>query len=292
VQNFLAELPVEPESSLNLDSIVVPQTQARRYFDPDKLKQLIDSVRQYGILEPLLVRPIPGKPDKYELVAGERRYRAAKALNLPTVPVVIRELSDEDALALSLVENLAREDLNPVEETEAILTLLEIELKLERDEVVSLLYRLENECKGKTTHNVMGSEKEQQIQSLFQGLGQNCLSFISNRLPLLNLPEDILDAIKQGSIAYTKAKAVAKVKDESLRKQLLNEAISSNLSLTQIKERIKALQSSEPKNTPQKTIDLTVKRIKSAKLWETAPHKWERVQSLLRDIEELLSEET
>jgi ParB family chromosome partitioning protein len=292
VQNFLAELPVEPESSLNLYSIVVPETQARRYFDPDKLKQLIDSIRQYGILEPLLVRPIPGKPDKYELVAGERRYRAAKALNLPAIPVVIRELSDENALALSLVENLAREDLNPVEETEAILTLLEIDLKLERDEVVSLLYRLENESKGKTTHNVMGSEKEQQIQSLFQGLGQNCLSFISNRLPLLNLPEDILDAIKQGTIAYTKAKAIAKVKDESLRKELLNEAISSNLSLTQIKERIKALQSSHQENTPQKTIDLTVKRLKSAKLWETSPHKWERVQSLLRDIEELLSEET
>lgn len=73
VENFLAELPAEPESSLALNLIIVPERQPRRYFDPDKLKQLVDSVRQHGILEPLLVRPAPGKLNKYELVAGERR---------------------------------------------------------------------------------------------------------------------------------------------------------------------------------------------------------------------------
>lgn len=203
-------------------------------------------------------------------------------------------MNDENALTLSLVENLAREDLNPVEETEGILTLLEIELKLERSEVISLLYRWENEHKGKTTHNVMGSQIEQQIQSLFEGLGQTCLSFISNRLPLLNLPEEILEVLREGKLAYTKAKAIAKVKDEAARTELLSKAIASNLSLNQIKEQIKALQSSPTESspteiTPKQKIDLIAKRIKSSKLWETDPNKWEQLQSLLQEIEELLS---
>lgn len=290
VQNFLEELPTEPESSLALEAIVLPTSQPRRYFDPDKLLQLANSIREHGLLEPLLVRTIAGNPHQYELVAGERRYRAALSLNLPTVPVVIRDLTDQEALALSLVENLAREDLNPVEETEGILCLLEIELGLERHDVTSLLYRLENEQKGKTTHSVMGSEMGEQVFSVFEGLGQNWLSFTSNRLPLLKLPEEILEVLRQGKIAYTKAKAIAKVKEEGARQALLEEAVNADLSLSQIKERIHSLHSSSVIITPQKQIELTAKRLKSSKLWESDPQKWEQLQSLLKEIEEFLSD--
>ena len=134
VQSYLADLPSEPETSVSLAEISLPSSQPRRYFDREKLSQLAASIQSHGILEPLLVRPFN---NKYQLVAGERRYRAAQLVGLDTVPVVIRELSDEQALLLSLVENLAREDLNPVEETEGILTLLEMELNLDRAEVVS-----------------------------------------------------------------------------------------------------------------------------------------------------------
>jgi ParB family chromosome partitioning protein len=288
VQNYLSDLPTEPESSLSLNAIVISESQPRRYFDADKIEQLADSIREHGILEPLLVRPLPQKTNLYELVAGERRYRAATSLNLPTVPVVVRELNDQQALTIALVENLAREDLNPVEEAEGILTLLGIELGLERSEVTSLLYRLENEQKGKITRNVMGSEKGQQVQELFAGLGQNWLSFTSNRLPLLNLPEDILDVLRTGKLAYTKAKAIAKVKDEKARGKLLEDAIALNLSLSQIRERIKELQSSPQASKPQKIVDTTAKRIKSAKLWESDPEKWEQLQSLLQEINKLI----
>ncbi len=123
--------------TLPLAQIKLSPTQPRRYFDPDKLEQLTQSVKEHGILEPLLVRSLPDK--KYELVAGERRYRAATAAGLTEVPVVVKELTDFDALQLALIENLQREDLNPVEETEGILQLLAMMLDSEREGVISLL---------------------------------------------------------------------------------------------------------------------------------------------------------
>ena len=89
----------------------MPKKQPRRYFDPDRQAQLIKSVQEHGILEPLLVRPLAD--GLYELVAGERRYRAAQELGLKEVPVVIREFDDKQALQVALIENLQREDLNP-----------------------------------------------------------------------------------------------------------------------------------------------------------------------------------
>jgi ParB family transcriptional regulator, chromosome partitioning protein len=104
--------------------------QPRHYFDPEKLEQLVQSIAQHGILEPLLVRPL--ETNQYELVAGERRYRAALKLGLSEVPVVIRQLNDEEATQLALIENLQREDLNPIEETEGILQLLAFKTRSER----------------------------------------------------------------------------------------------------------------------------------------------------------------
>ncbi|MGB5709559.1 MAG: ParB/RepB/Spo0J family partition protein, partial [Waterburya sp.] len=177
----------------------------------------------------------------YELVAGERRYRAAQAAELTEVPVTIRELSDEEALSIALVENLQREDLNPVEETEGIVTLLRIQLKESPETVISLLYRMDNEQKKKVTNNVIGNTEKQKIESVFASLGQNWQSFVNNRLPLLKLPDEILEVLRQGKIAYTKARAIAKIKDEQQRNNLIDEAVTKNLSLAQIKEKIKAL---------------------------------------------------
>ncbi len=238
VTDYLSDLPTDPETTLPIDSIVVDESQPRRYFDPEKLQQLADSIKKHGIIEPLLVRL---KGTTYFLVAGERRYRAAKLVGLSTVPVVIRELSDEDALALALVENLVREDLNPVEETEGILSLLGLELKISISETKSLLYRWDNEAKGKATNNVIGSEQKEQIEGVFQGLGLSWQSFVNNRLPLLKLPLPLLEAIRKGTIAYTKAKAISTVKDETLQQELLESAIAQKLSLTEIKQRVKVL---------------------------------------------------
>ena len=100
------------------------------------------------------VRPL--EDGTYELVAGERRYRAAKELGLVEVPVVIREMSHTEALQFGLIENLQREDLNPVEETTGILRLLALRLDYSEEGIVALLYRMMDEVKGKVPHNVMG----------------------------------------------------------------------------------------------------------------------------------------
>jgi len=274
-----------------IDSITLPPSQPRRYFDPMKMEQLIESVKAHGVLENLLIRPLPDKDSSYELIAGERRYRAARSAGLKEVPVTIRSLTDEQALQISLVENLLREDLNPVEETEGILQLLAIRLNVPREEVTSLLYRMRDEQRGKVPHNVMGNEQGQTLQAVFEELGSiTWESFVSNRLPLLNLKEDIKDALQTGKIAYTKATALARLKDEAARQSLLEEAIEQDLSLSQIRERIKALQPKTEISSPSSQFDATTRRLKAAKLWEN-PKKWKRVQALLQKLEALIEEE-
>src|SRR4028119_107617 len=103
------------------------------------MRVLVESVKKDGVLQPILVRSVG---DKYELVAGERRYRAAREAGLTDIPAVVREMSDSEAVRFALMENLQREDLNPVEETEGILELLSITLELTTDEVPLLLQQL------------------------------------------------------------------------------------------------------------------------------------------------------
>ncbi len=275
--------------SVDTEKIQLPQQQPRRYFDPQKMEQLVQSVKEHGILEPLLVRPLAN--GNYELVAGERRYRAAREAGLVAVPVVVRELSDEEALALALIENLHREDLNPVEETEAILQLLALKLRIDVPEVSSLLYRMQNAVAGKITDNVIGNPEGEVVKEVFAGLGlMEWESFTANRLPLLRLPEEILEALRSGRIEYTKAKAIARVKDEAERKSLLSEAIASQLSLTQIKERLKAKQPSTERGELQTRWDATTRQMKKSPLWDD-PKKRQKIESLLAQLEALLVQE-
>jgi DNA-binding transcriptional regulator YiaG len=115
-------------------------------------------------------------------------------------------------------------------------------------------------------------------------------SFTSNRLPLLNLPADLLDALRAGRIEYTKAKEIAKFESESERQELLEEANTSSLSLSQIRERVKASQSPPDRGEFAERIDATTKRVKKSKVWEN-PSKRSRLESLLKQLEELISEE-
>ncbi len=320
-------------SLVKLSDIHRQREQPRRYFDPQALQELVASIKVHGILQPLLVRPLP--QGGYELVAGERRYRAASEAQLSEVPVVVKELDDESALSISLIENLQREDLNPLEETEGILQLLAIKFKSEIDKVPRTLYRLQKglknqdnelssepiiESKGEdspaelgsaarevrdeeeSSHNVMGNNESGQsnivqselaiVEEVFKGLGlMNWESFVKNRLPLLNLPEDIKLVLREGQIAYTKAKAIASLKDEVQRAALLAEAIDKQLSLSQIKERIKELQSaspSQPKEIPDR-LKAAYQQVKKTRIWEDKK-KRRQLETLLNKLEALISQ--
>jgi ParB family chromosome partitioning protein len=254
------------------------------------LEELVTTVKEHGVLEPLLVRPTE-KSNQYELVAGGRRYRAAQRADLTEVAVIVLSLTDSQALEVALIENLQREDLNPLEETEGILRLLAMKLSIPYEEVISLLYRLQKEVKGKVAHNVVGESEREMVKAVFSSLGLVTFeSFVSHRLPLLNLPSGIRDALQSGKIAYTKAQVLARVKDPELRKALLEEALAFDLSLSQIKERIKASTSQpEPTSLEAKAKD-TIRRFHKAKLWQN-PAKKKKFERLLEKMEALLAEE-
>ena len=269
---------------LSIASICLPTSQPRRYFDPDKQSQLVASVKEHGIIEPLLVRPLPD--GKYELVAGERRYRAAREIGLKTIPIVVRELNDDEALQLALVENLQREDLNPIDETEGILQLLALQLQIPSDKVVLLLYNIQNQQKGKTTRNVAGSSEMETVGSVFETIGQTLETFVRHRLPLLNLPSEVLETLRQGKIAYTKAQAIARLKDEEARQTLLDEAIEGDLSLTQIKSRAKELVPAK-EDTKEPDLKHRAKQLAKSKAWDD-PKKRKKLASLLAQLEKVL----
>ena len=290
---------------VSLSEIHLRQQQPRRYFDPQALKELIDSVKTHGLLQPLLVRPLPS--GGYELVAGERRYRAATECSLTEVPVVVRELSDDMALQLSLIENLQREDLNPVEETSGILALLALRLETEVEEVKSLLYRMKNSLDtlqkesgdegGQSRRNVSPNSDEakaQVVKEVFERLGGlNWLSFTTSRLPLLNLPDEILAALLRGQIAYTKARALARVKDDKERGQLLGSALANNWSLSQIKEQLKehTIANKTPKEPSALQLSERLKaayqKVKKSRIVEE-PKKQKQLEALIVKLEALL----
>lgn len=277
---------------VNISQITLPKSQPRRYFNPQKLQELSASIKEHGILEPLLTRPLNGQ---YELVAGERRYRAAKLAGLTQIPIVVKQLTDQEALQLALIENLQREDLNPVEETQGILGLLAIQLNTNVKDVISLLHRMQNEAAGKVTQNVLGSAQGQVIQNVFDSLALiSWESFVTSRLPLLKLPPEILDALQNGKIAYTKASAIARVKNADQRHQLLEESIKQQYSLSQIKTRIKQIQAPAKHSTPSaslnRRVDRVYKAVKRSTIWSN-PKKQRQLEKLLTSIENLLESE-
>jgi ParB family chromosome partitioning protein len=275
---------------LPLSQISLPQAQPRRYFDSQAMQSLIESIKQHGILSPLLVRP-KGQ-DLYELVAGERRYRAAVSAGLDEVPVVVRELTDEDALQLALLENLQREDLNPLEETEGILQLLALKLNQTTEAAIALLNAAAHPERN-SVDNVIHSPEWQMVIDVFTSVGKfTPESFRTNRLPLLNLPDEIKEALCQGRLSYTKARAIARAKGQLERQELLKAAISEDLSLNEIKERIKRLQDakrSQDEGQPsslKSRVDRAYTKIKKSKIWDD-PKKKRQLEKLLAQLEAL-----
>ena len=281
----------QPSNQIAIAQIKLPPSQPRRYFDPTKLEELSRSIKQFGILEPLLVRPL--SDGNYELVAGERRLRAAQIAGLTEVPAVIREMDDTTTAQVRLIENLQREDLNPLEETEGILELLSIQLMKSQREVISLLHHMQNSARGKLTQNVFSNNETLIAQDVFDALGKiSWESFVTSRLPLLKLPSDTLSVLQQGKIEYTKARAIAIVKDSEQRASILNAAITEDLSLSAIKELIKQLPSSKQETSPtifKKRYSEIGKRLSQLKVWEDTK-KSKRLEKLLSELEKLFDE--
>ncbi|SMB78801.1 ParB/RepB/Spo0J family partition protein [Deinococcus hopiensis] len=188
--------------------------QPRSSFPEEGLAELAESIRQNGVLQPLLVRQL-GK--RYEIVAGERRWRAAQLAGVDVLPVYLRELDDQQAAAASAMENLMREDLNPVEEVEAKRRIAALTLGVPEEQVLGrlrvLLDRPEEDADGVA-----------QLDAAFLRLGgEKWQSFLRNKARILNLPADVKQAIREG-LDYRKALVIGSVEDQQGRAALLQKA--------------------------------------------------------------------
>ncbi|ABW31754.1 ParB/RepB/Spo0J family partition protein [Acaryochloris marina] len=280
-----------------LNSIKRTTLQQRRYFDQKQIEEWAKhEIKINGIRSPLWVRKLPksNRKQEYELVAGERRYRAAEFLNLLEVPVRIFILDDRQALMASLVENMQRQDLSPLEETEGTLEFLSMELDLPIEKVTKFLYQMNNASKGTVNQNVLVSDNAHKVENVFKVLGRlTWTSFVSSRLPLLKNPSDILNALRSGEIEYTKAMAISKLKDKKTRVKILKKAINESLSLTEIKQLINSYR--EPVDQPTElSLDTEVKKalakFKKSKVW-TNPKKEKQIRRLLQQLDKLMDDD-
>ncbi len=185
------------DTSLRIDEIVPNPNQPRKNFDQDSLAELSDSIKQNGILQPILVRK---QGDAYEIIAGERRYQAAKLAQLTEIPVIIREISDEEVLQFALVENLQRSDLDPIEEAQGYKQLIE-QNKLTQEQVAKAVSKSR--------------------------------SAITNTLRLLDLPQPVQLLISSGELTAGHARAILAVPTTEGRIQLANKVIEDKLSVRQ-----------------------------------------------------------
>lgn len=180
---IFAENDIEDERAavhLKTDELEPNRNQPRRSFDEQSLAELADSVARHGVLQPLLVRPIPG--GGYQIVAGERRWRAARMAGLKEVPAIVREMTDAQVTELALIENLQREDLNPLEEAQGYQTLMD-SCSMTQDDVAKAV--------GKSRPAV------------------------TNALRLLGLPEDLRKLVASGTISAGHARALLSFPDEA-----------------------------------------------------------------------------
>ena len=281
LKGLVEEAKSPATSHLPLEALL-PSPQPRRRFE--NLEALAESVREKGVLQPLLVRPLGD--GRYAIVAGERRYRAAKMAGLAEVPVRVLDLSEKEARLLALLENLQREDLNPYEETLGVLELLSEDLGKSREGVVSLLERMRKEKRGVAAQNVLGTPETQRVEEVFRALGRMTWeSFVQTRLPLLSLPGDLREALEAGAIAYTAALELKKVKDPEVRARLLEEA-KAGLSLRDLKARVREVLVKEKAPPPwHKEVATRLARLDPESL---PPEKRQEVERYLKALLELL----
>lgn len=222
------------ENSVLISKIYSNPDQPRKKFDEEAISELADSISEFGILEPIIVSP---RDDKFIIVAGERRYRAALELNLKKVPVIIKDLSDEEVAEIAIIENIQREDLTAIEEANAYQNLI-YEMGYTQDEVAKKV----------------GKKR----------------ATISNSLRLLKLSEEMQDAINQNLLSAGQARAILSVKNKSNQKILFNEIIKDGLSVRACEKRASELNNSSSKksNPSTKTDNKNSSSSKSPELQE------------------------
>ncbi|MCK6131111.1 ParB/RepB/Spo0J family partition protein [Parvimonas micra] len=189
--------------TVDLDKLKAREDQPRKNFDDDSLEELANSIKADGVIQPIVVRKVG---DKYEIIAGERRFRASKLAGLEKVPIVVKNVSDRKARELALVENIQREDLNPIEEAISLKTLME-EYKLTQQELSDII--------GKSR------------------------SYIANNLRLLNLSDYIKEYLIRGELSPSQGRTLLSLETEEERKKYLDKLLVKEVNIRDVEKKAK-----------------------------------------------------
>ena len=211
-------------NKISVSSLIPSKFQPRKYFDEEKLRDLSNSIKERGILQPIIVRKSKNFPDKYEIIAGERRWQAAKKAELNEVPVVITDVDDLKSLEFAIVENVQRDDLNPLEEAQGYQRLID-EFSYDHEKVSKII--------GKSR------------------------SYITNSLRLLSLPHDVLNLLESRKISAGHAKILVGLDNASFIAAKINE---KNLSVRQAESFVKIF---KKKKGSIKTRDVNVQSLEN-----------------------------
>lgn len=211
----------EMVSEVSISDIVPRKEQPRKNFDPESLRELSDSIREHGVLQPLLVRT---KNKKFEIIAGERRWRAAQQAGLKTLPVLIKDIDDEEAAEFSLIENIQRDDLTVLEEAQAY-----------RNMIDNFSYTQEK---------------------LASRVGKS-RAHIANTIRILKLPAEILDYIEQGKISAGHARAILGLSTEQEQIRAGRDIIAGNMTVREIEKTVKNKKSKTTKKKAVKTVEIS-----------------------------------
>lgn len=198
---------------LYLDDIIPNRFQPREVFDERALKELAVSIKEHGVIQPIIVRNVNGK---YEIIAGERRYKASALAGLTKIPAIIRDLDDKESSKVALLENLQRKNLNPIEEARTYQKILEID-------------QMTQEELAKT----MGKSQ----------------SAVANKIRLLSLPDSVQDALLKEQISERHARSLLNIPDTEKQKEMLKKVIETKMSVRNLEEEIKQMYPKEPKAT-------------------------------------------
>lgn len=219
IREEIVEEQKKPADEISINLIDINKEQPRKHFDEDKLRELSESIAQHGIIQPLVLKPTNN--GRYIIIAGERRYRAARMAGLKQVPAVIKEVNDQQLLQLALIENIQREDLNAVEEAEAIRELVE-RYSLNQEEAAAILGRSR--------------------------------SAVANSLRLLALSETMQKYIIDGKLSAGHARALMGIKDKVLQEKAALHVIEQQFSVRDTEQYVKKLIT--PKKPAAKKINL------------------------------------
>ena len=223
IPDISTEIDKKDIITIDLKNIYPNQDQPRRVFDEEKIKILSESIKNYGVLQPIVLKP--DDKGKYMIIAGERRYRASKLAHKSEIPAVIKDIPMKDIMEIALIENLQREELNPIEEALAYRSLIK-NYEVTQEEI--------SEAVGKSRPH------------------------ITNTLRLLNLPQKIMDMIDQGKITAGHGKALLRLTDENIQLELANKVIAEELSVRATEALAKKICEDNIKEVPKKSKEKDV----------------------------------